>query len=65
MVLPLRQTCPKCGTEFMGSDIVGLPCFGCQAVESKEDILGRPLSDEEALAVRAGAMISTTPKFEI
>jgi len=28
-MIPVEQTCPKCGSRFMGSDIVGLPCTSC------------------------------------
>lgn len=29
MVMPVRQRCPKCGSEFMGSDALGRECDSC------------------------------------
>lgn len=29
MVMPVRQRCPKCGDEFMGSDAIGDQCPAC------------------------------------
>ena len=30
MVIPIEQTCPKCGSRFLGSDVLGEPCWPCQ-----------------------------------
>jgi uncharacterized protein (UPF0212 family) len=29
MVMPVKQTCPECGNDFMGSDCLGQPCDDC------------------------------------
>lgn len=34
-MMPMKQNCPKCGTEFMGSDALGSPCLECAVAESK------------------------------
>lgn len=28
-MVPVEQKCPTCGEWFMGSDMVGFPCFEC------------------------------------
>lgn len=33
MIMPVNQTCPKCGQPFMGSDAVGDPCPRCQGYD--------------------------------
>lgn len=30
MVIPVEQTCPKCGSRFMGSDCIGDSCSSCR-----------------------------------
>lgn len=34
-MIPVEQTCPKCGTRFMGSDVVGLPCHYCMGLSDE------------------------------
>jgi len=29
-MMPTKQRCPSCGTEFMGSDAIGDPCDECK-----------------------------------
>jgi predicted Zn-ribbon and HTH transcriptional regulator len=36
MVMPVRQRCPECGNEFMGSDCLGMPCDDCRNFEAIE-----------------------------
>lgn len=33
-MIPVEQTCPKCGGRFVGSDIVGYPCPPCSGENS-------------------------------
>ena len=37
MVMPIIQTCLKCGVEFVGPDAIGLPCDRCQTENNTED----------------------------
>lgn len=36
--MPVRQRCPKCGRQFMGSDCIGLPCFTCEYGITYEEV---------------------------
>lgn len=58
-MIPVEQTCPKCGTRFMGSDIIGYPCFSCGIVEMAEEEKGAPLTEEETLVA-----IASNPPFD-
>jgi len=33
MMMPVRQDCPKCGEEFVGSDAIGDICPRCELKE--------------------------------
>lgn len=33
MMMPVRQRCPSCGREFMGSDAIGDKCPNCKSGE--------------------------------
>lgn len=56
MIMPVRQTCPKCGKPFMGSDAVGDNCLSCKvevgmAIEKlREDLERQNVSELLILA---------------
>ena len=39
MVMPVRQRCPTCGNEFMGSDCLGQPCDNCRQAKAAIEAL--------------------------
>jgi hypothetical protein len=32
-MIPVWQTCPCCNTRFLGSDMIGFPCFECSGLD--------------------------------
>lgn len=37
MIMPVRQRCPICREWFMGSDVLGRPCFDCAVEKSRSN----------------------------
>jgi len=49
--MPVRQRCPQCQREFVGSDCIGRPCFSCEfgiTYEVPDSIFGELIYHQEA-----------------